>query len=201
MESYIWSRRVTSTTPSEELMRVRKTADMLCTGHASLRDRFARYALGLDVLILATSTWLVALSFVDPKIGARLTPWSMQSQIWVGLLGVITFFLTLVQIKTDLKSRADSHRRTFEMYAEVKREAGYLIAAGSFTDEDYRRVISRYDMASAAGVAIPERDFLAQKRRHKNKVELSKYLDAHPFATLALVRIQFWLRDNMRKAD
>jgi hypothetical protein len=192
---------MTSTTSREELMRVRKTADMLCTGHASLRDRFARYALSLDVLILATSTWLVALSFVDQNIGVRLTPWAVEPQIWVGLLGAITFFLTLVQIKTDWKSRADSHRRTFEMYAEVKREAGYLVAAGAFTDEDYRRVISRYDMASASGVAIPERDFLAQKQRHKSKVELSKYLDAHPFATLALVRFQLWLRDNMRKAN
>jgi hypothetical protein len=78
----------------------------------------------------------------------------------------------------------------------VKREAGYLLAAGDIEETACRRVLSRYDMASAVGVAIPESEFLPQKRRHMTKVALSKHLDTHPSASLFLTRIRFWIRDN-----
>jgi len=83
----------------------------------------------------------------------------LDSQIWVGVLAVATFFLTIVQLKTDWKGRADAHKRTLDVYAEVKREAGYLLAAGNFDETACRRVLARYDMASAVGVAMPEATF------------------------------------------
>ena len=180
----------------DELERIRRVSDLLCTGHAGLRDRFARRALILDILILGLSSWLVAMAFVEPRINVRLTPFGLDSQIWVGALSVATFFLTLVQFKTDWKGRADAHKRTFDIYAEVKREAGYLLASRDTEETACRRVLSRYDMASAVGVAIPEREFLLQKRRHKMKVALSKHLDLYPSASLVLTRIRFWIRDN-----
>lgn len=183
----------------EELERIRRVSDTLCSGHAALRDRYARRALILDVCVLALSSWLVALAFVEPRINLRLTPFALDGQIWVGMLGVATFFLTLVQIKTDWKGRADAHKRTFDIYAEVKREAGYLLAAGDIDQTACQRVLSRYDIASAVGVAMPEGDFLPQKRRHKIKVALSKHLDTHPSASLLLTRMRFWIRDNLSK--
>lgn len=180
-----------------ELDRIRRVSDTLCTGHAGLRDRFARRALILDLGVLGSSSWLVALAFVEPRINVRLTPFGLDSQIWVGVLSVATFFLTLIQFKTDWKGQADAHKRTFDIYAEVKREAGYILAAGDIEEPACRRVLSRYDMASAVGVAIPEREFLPQKRRHKIKVAVSKHLDNHPSASILLTRVHFWLRDNL----
>ena len=126
----------------DEVERVKRISDTWCTGHASLRDRFARRALLLDLLILGLSSWLVALAFVEPRINVRLTPFGWDSQIWIGVLAVATFFLTIVQLKTDWKGRANEHKRTFDIYAEVKREAGYLLAAGSFGDADGRRLLA-----------------------------------------------------------
>jgi hypothetical protein len=182
-----------------ELERIRRVSDLLCTGHAQLRDRFSRLATTLDLLILAASTWLVALAFVEPGIGALLTPFGLNSQLWIGLLAVVTFFLTIVQLKTNWKGRADAHRRTLEIYAEVKREAGYLLAVGDINEADCRRVLARYDLASAVGIALPERDFLPQKRRHLLKVALSKHLDRHPSASIVLTRVRFWIGDNFWK--
>jgi hypothetical protein len=182
-----------------ELERIRRVSDTLCTGHAGLRDRYARRALLLDLGILTLSLWLVAVAFVEPELGARLTPFHWDHQIWIGMLGVLTFLLTIVQLKTDWKARADAHKRTLDIYSEVKREAGYLIATGEFSDDSCRRVLARYDLASAVGIAIPEADFLPQKRRHKLKVALSKHLDGHPGASLTLTRVKFWLRDNFGK--
>jgi hypothetical protein len=181
---------------AEELNRVRRVSDMLCTGHAVLRDRFSRRALVLDIVILASLTWIVALAFVSPTVAARLTPLGWDSMIWLGTLSVGTFFLTLVQLKTDWKSKADAHKRTFGLYAEVKRAAGYLLASDQADDAAYRRVLTGYDMASAVGVEIPESCFLLLKKRHKIKVALSKHLDEHPFASLLLFRLRMWQRDN-----
>jgi hypothetical protein len=65
----------------------------------------------IDIVTLASSTWVVALAFVSPTLAARLTPFHSDSTIWLGTLSAITFFLTLVQLKTDWKSRGDAHAR------------------------------------------------------------------------------------------
>jgi hypothetical protein len=169
---------------------------MLCTGHAVLRDRFSRRALALDILTLAFSTWVVALAFVSHALATRLTPFGWDPTIWLGTLSAGTFFLTLVQLKTDWKSEADAHKRTLDLYAQVKREAGYLLASDQADDAAYRRVLATYDMASAVGVAIPEKKFLPLKRQHRIKIALSKHVDEHPFSSLMLLRFRMWLRDN-----
>ncbi len=183
----------------DELKRIRGVSDTLCTGHAGLRDRFTRRALALDLCIMSLSTWLVALAFVEPRINVRLTPFGLDSQIWVGTLSVAMFFLTIIQFKTDWKGRADAHKRTFDIYAEVKREAGYLLATGEIDEAACRSVLSRYDMASAVGIAIPEGQFLPRKQRHLIKVALSKHLDTHPSASLLITRVRFWIRDNISR--
>jgi hypothetical protein len=183
----------------EEITRIHRVSDMLCTGHAGLRDRYARMALALDLSILALATWLSALAFVAPHINVSLTPFGFDSQLWIGLLSVATLFLAIVQLRTDWKGRSEAHRRTLNSYAEVKREAGYVLANGELDEAACRRVLARYDMASAVGVEMPDRLFLTYKRRHKMKIALSRHLDTHPGASLLLTRLRFWIRDNMQK--
>ena len=180
-----------------ELERIKRVSDSLCTGHAKLRDRFTRWAFWLDLCVIGLSTWIVALVFVEPRVNLKLTPPGWDPQIWIGVISITTFFLTIVQFKTDWKSRADAHNRTLDIYAEVKREAGYVLAAGEFDEVTCRRVLSRYDMASAVGIAIPEKEFLPQKRNHLTKIALSRHLDSHPSASLWMMRMRFWFRDNM----
>src|ERR1700693_3826156 len=95
----------------EDIGRIRSVSDMLCTGHARLRDHYAHRALGLDLSILALSSWLSALAFVAPNINLSLTPFGLNSQLWMGLLSVATLFLAVVQLRTDWKGRSDAHRR------------------------------------------------------------------------------------------
>lgn len=180
----------------QELDRIRRVSDMLCTAHAGMRDKFSRKALALDLCVLGLSTWLVALAFVQPTIATSLSPFGMDEKVWMGLLATGTFFLTLVQLKVDWKGRADAHARTLDLYAEVKRETGYLLASGDLDPQNCRRVLARYDIASAVGIEIPERAFLAQKRRHRVKVAVSKYLDEHPAASIWLTKVWLWWRDN-----
>lgn len=186
---------------NDELTRICRVSDMLCTAHAALRDRYAKFAFALDLLTLGVSTWLVALAFVEPKLNLTLTPFGLDSQIWVGTLGTGVFFLTLIQIKTDWKGRSDAHKRTLDVYAEVKREAGYLLSAGEYDHDACQRVFSRYDMAASVGVPIPESEFLRQKQRHLVKVALSKALDGRPATSLMWLRARLWCRDTFKADD
>ncbi|WP_124082253.1 hypothetical protein [Pigmentiphaga humi] len=182
----------------DELSRICRISDMLCTGHAALRDRYAKFAFALDLLTLGVSTWLVALAFVEPKLNVTLTPFGWDSQIWVGVLGTSVFFLTLIQVKTDWKGRSDAHKRTLNVYTEVKREAGYILSAGEYDRDACQRVFSRYDMAVSVGVPIPESEFLRQKQRHLVKIALSKALDRRPAASLMWLRVRLWLRNTFK---
>ena len=182
-----------------ELERIRRVSDMLCSGHAALRDRYARWATTLDLTILSLTAWLAALAFVAPRVGVSLTPFNLDPQIWTGLLSVAALLFAIVQLKTDWKGRSDAHRRSLDIYAEVKREAGYILAKGYIEERALFGVIERYNMASAVGIGIPESEFLAQKRHHKLKVAMSKYLDDYPGASIFLLKVRFWFRDTFRK--
>jgi hypothetical protein len=185
----------------EELDRIRRVSDMLTTGHADLKERFRRRALFLDISILAISLWLTAIVFVEPHLNFKLTPFKMDPQLWVGLLGVFCFFLSIVQLRVDWKGRADAHKRAYDLYAEVKRECGYLLASeDQVTEEKSRRVQARYDMATEVGVPLPEKEFLPQKRRHLQKIAISKHLDNHPGASVLLLRFKMWWKDNISQS-
>lgn len=189
-------------TLEHEIGRVRRVADMLCTAHAALRDRYSFRAFVLDLLILALSIWLVALAFIEPRIGLMFTPFGLEPLVWAGLLGVFTAILTVFGMRVDWRGRSEAHSRSLETYAQVKREAGFLLTSGRNLDpEACREVLSRNDMASAVSVPIPEADFLGLKRRHLQKLALSRYLDTHPSAWIWWISLQFWIRDNFGKGN
>lgn len=184
-------------TVRSEIERMRRVADQLCTAHAALRDRFANRQFVADVIVLLLAAWTTSMGFVDPRLTSWLTPPHLDPQLWIGMLGSITFGLTLVQFKADWSGRSEAHQRSFTMYAEVKREAGYLLAsAEKMSMRDFQRLADRYDMASDVGTGVPERDFLALKRRHKIKVVVSRLLDEKPGSSLWLVKLKLILRDN-----
>jgi len=181
----------------EEIERIRRVSDQLCTAHAALRDHYSRKALALDLSILLLSAWLTAFAFIDPRFYAWIERLGLDALSCIGFLAVVTFCLTLVQFKTDWKGRSEAHQRSFGMYSEVKREAGYLLASSAdIPSREFQRLAARYDMASDVGTGIPEKEFLALKKRHKVKVEISKLLDHNPGASISLTKLKLFFRDN-----
>lgn len=186
----------------EELERIKRISDMLATGHAHLKEKYDRWALALDITIMAFSLWLTAIAFVDPRLGVRLTPFGLDPQLWVGVLGVFTFLLSIVQLRVDWKRQSDAHRRTCDLYSEVKRECSYLLASEAETiGEDSRRVLARYGIATDIGAAMPEREFLRQKKKHVQKIAISRHLDTHPGTSIFLFRVRMWLNDNLSRSN
>lgn len=185
----------------DEILRIKRVSDQLCSGHSALRDKFNSIALFLDIAILSISAWLVSLSFASDELAAALTPFDFSPKIWIGCLAVFALVLSIIQLKTNWKSKADSHARSNEVYADTKREAGYLITADQFSDEDCDRIFVSYNLANATSIEIPESEFLAQKKRHLRKIELSRHLDKHPHTSLWLYRTKRWILDNFWKGQ
>jgi hypothetical protein len=180
-----------------EVKRIHRVSDMLCSAHASMRDRYSRRALLLDIAILASSTWVLALVFVEPRIGLALTPMHIDPVLWIGLVSIASFFMSIVQVKVDWKGCSDKHVQALRMYAEVKRECSYMLASGhGLIKDECQNILVRYEMAGSLGVEIAEGEFLRQKARHLRKVRISKYLDSHPSASVLFIRVKAWLRDN-----
>ena len=184
-----------------EIQRIARVSDMLCTGHATLRDKFATRALWLDLLILLSSTWLAALAFVSPDTAKSLSPGRLEPMLWIGVLAVFTFALSIVQLKVDWKGRSDAHQRSCHVYAEVKRLAQRLLRDEHAIHKDRcHEVLIRYELATQVGAHVPEKEFLKLKRKHRIKVEISKYLDTHPGASIWLTRVKMFVRDNRKQA-
>lgn len=62
-------------------------------------------------------------------------------------------------------------------------------------------MLARYDLATEVGTQLPEKEFLAQKRNHLQKIEVSKFLDKHPSASILLLTLKFWWRDNCARKE
>src|SRR5260370_14973629 len=103
-----------------ETERVKRVSDMLVTAPSYLREKYNRLSLSLDLSILALSIWLTSVVFIEPKISVKLTPFQLDPQIWVGLLGVFTLFLSILQLRVDWKGTSEEHGHSAESNAKPK---------------------------------------------------------------------------------
>ncbi len=182
----------------QEVERIKRVSDMLVTAHSFLREKWSRRALYLDVAILALTVWLTAVVFIEPRLSLKLTPFHLDPQIWIGILGVFTLFLSVVQLRVYWKGRSEAHGRSATLYAKIKGLCRRLLESNSIlTEDNCQQLFTQYELSAEVGCAVPEPEFLKQKQRHLRKLELSRFLDAHPSASLRLARIRFWWHANV----
>ncbi len=183
-----------------EVERIFRVSDMLVTAHANLREKYGRRALILDLVILGISVWLTAVVFIEPRLSFKLTPFHFDPHVFVGLLGVLTLFLSILQLRVDWKGLSDAHRRAFDLYAEVKNECRYLLSSdGALSRERCQHALATFELSSDVGRQIPEKEFLKQKRKHLQKVEISRYLDTHPGASILLLKIRLCWKGSLNR--
>jgi hypothetical protein len=181
-----------------ELQRIIRVSDQSCTAYGLLRDRNRRKALVLDLSILVISTWLVAMAFVQPSIGELLAPRGLKPEIWIGLLAVLSFALSLVQLQVNWKGRAEAYQRSLVSLSAFVRECK-TVSNGEAAN--IRAALARYRVITDSLEPIPEGQFLTLKKKHKLKVAISRHLDDHPGASLWLLKLRLWIRDNFSYAD
>ncbi|MHC5057063.1 MAG: hypothetical protein ACYTKD_20490 [Planctomycetota bacterium] len=184
----------------EALKRTARVADQMCTAHAVLHDRCYWLALGLDLLLLICAVWLNAMVFVEPAISLRLSPLGIDSKLWLGLLAIAAFFLSVAHVRIGWKSKRNAHAKARAFYASIKTECRHLLSRSKEVDDAcFKSLMDRYAFGGEVLVEIPEARFLSLKKRHKLKVLISRYMDRRPGASLLCLRFRLWWRDTRAK--
>lgn len=156
-----------------EIERIRRVSDMLVSGHSNVSEKFDRYALALDCAILALTVWITSVVFVEPRIGLALTPFRIEPPIWIGLLSILTLFLSVVQLRVEWKRKSNGHKRSAEMYSKAKANCRYLLESNKLiTRDDAKEVLILYDTSGNWGSPMLEKEFLKQKGKHLTKVAI-----------------------------
>ena len=184
----------------EEIKRIRRVSDQMCTMHANLRDMYSRRALVLEIAILSGSLIVVAQVFADPIIAERMDFLSLENRIWLGVFSIVVLISAIIQLIVNWKGQKEAHERAHVFYSVIKLECGRIIAGDELESQDnLRNVINKYNNATNLQIGIPESYFLPLKRRHKIKILISRYLDEHPGVSLIFLKLRLWWRDNRAK--
>lgn len=180
----------------DEIKSIGRKADQACSIHAHLRDHYETKARLLDYGLIACSTYLLGLSFVEPVTGFQLSL-GADPKALIAVLSLFTFFLSVVQFKNDWKIKAQEHADAFSEHAAVKSDCrAVTTGTRAATGPELQRIRDRYNLIAEIGTHIPEKRFVKGKARHLRKVYLSRYLDSHPGALVWLVAAKLFLRDN-----
>lgn len=179
----------------DELKRIRRVSDMMVTAHASLKEKLTLLSLFSDIALFSCSLFLTVIVFADPNFLFKY--FGNNYTFWIGIFSIATFIFSFVAGVLDWKVRAEKHRYAFETYMNLKFIASDLINKVEKNEHaDVERFLERYYALTPTIVSIPERVFLQCKRKHVLKVFISKYLDDHPAASILLLKIKIWFRDN-----
>ena len=171
---------------------------MLVTGHADLRDRYQRWSPLLDLAVSCSFFTANSSCLRQTEITLKLTPYEWIPRIGSGCFGFVPSSCRSYDScglrRVDQTLISDHSTCT----PRSERESGVSQPRKLAHAENCQRVLSRYDLATEVGIVLPEKQFLVQKRNHLRKIELSRQLDKHPSASLLLLKIRLWLRDNRR---
>ncbi len=184
----------------EELKQQAQVVDMMLTMHSILANRYHRRAQVLDILLVAVSTILVALTFLDPQILVHINTRPESARILIGLCSILVFLLSIIALIVDWKGKARQHLEAFKTLNPLKSEWRDLLASYNEYDDRYKAEFSRKSALILGNlVPIPDSQFNRLKARHYRKVMLSKMISANSGSSIIVLRLRLWYRRN-RKA-
>ncbi len=178
-----------TTSLHDEIGRRHRVTDQMMSAHSALRDRYARRALVLDLLILTLSAVLCALVFAPQALSDSLGISKVAAGVLAGWASVGVFVLAILQLRIGWKETGAVHGNATAVLAETKAQLGMLRRNTIAGAEELSRALDAATLRAQGLVAIPEGSFLELKASHLQKVLLSRVLDRYPFANRTLLRL------------
>jgi hypothetical protein len=175
---------------AREFRRKRRVLDQTITGHALLRDLYERRAVFLTLLILALSIAATATAFLAGDETVRIAGIRARTQVWVGLLTALIFFLSLVDLRVDWRQRSGAHGEAVRRLARLKGIFGGVSIVDDVVDATGVDLDFEYESAMEQVPLIPEKWFLRAKAKHLRKVAASQLLSSHPGAPSWLMKLR-----------
>jgi hypothetical protein len=175
---------------AQEFWRKERVLDQSITGHAFLRDLYERRALLLTLLILALSIAATATAFLAGDTPVTIVGIRARTQVWVGLLTSLIFFLSLVDLRVDWRQRAGAHGEAVRRLGRVKAIFRGVTIVDDEVDATGVDLDFEYESAMDQVPPIPEKWFLRAKAKHLRKVAASQLLSSHPGAPAWLMKLR-----------
>lgn len=162
--------------------------DQTLSGHAYLRDRYKRSALGADLLLFASSIGLCAMVFIDADSLAKIGISPLEARWIIGLCSLTNFFISIVVLRVDWKERSEKYRQSCVTLGGLKAACRTLIKQETATPEECDKLGGECAAGLSCVPEIPEKLFPKLKAHHLRKVALSKLVDANPGAPVWILR-------------
>jgi hypothetical protein len=137
------------------------------------------------------------MAFVAPEIAKHFVFFGLSSTLMIGFLAVFTFILSLLQLRTDWKYRAERHEQASKAYLAAKMEMREALLRSPVIEPECERILRNFRSIGERVAAIPERQFNRLKKGHLQKVRMSQALNEYPGRNLLLMRVGFWFADNI----
>lgn len=180
--------------PETEPERQRRLVDMQASMQAALRDRYNVLGVTLLCIVLCGAAFAVAFAFAagDGDEKTTLLGTSADRATWLGLLSVVIFALTLVELVVDLRGKAKERAGAVRALAALQ---GDYRAADLADPVEAERLGARYAAVTDAMPSIPERQFVRLKAAHLRKIELSTIVSCNPGIRPIHARWILWRRN------
>jgi hypothetical protein len=129
--------------------------------------------------LLIASVVATAFAFAGGAVRVSIAGIHAERSTWLGWFAVFAFSLTLIDLVVDRRGAAGAHGDAVRQLAALKSQYRTPPAPGHEVQE-CQRLAERYQTVMDALPPIPERLFCTLKARHLRKVEISRYISAHP---------------------
>ncbi len=167
----------------DRVLRQRRLVDQAMSMHAALRDRAAQTSTTITVVLLCASAAGTAFAFAGDNQAVQLLGLQASRSTWLGVLSVVVFCGTLVELVTDRRGAARRHDAAVRLLSDLMSAHREAPVDGDWA-EVQARLTERYDQVTDRIPPIPESRFNKLKSQHLRKVEISKLLSEHPGITV-----------------
>ena len=167
------------------------TIDLMINSHALLRDKYKFLALILNIGLLVVSVFICAFVFVDVQLFSQIGLDPQKSKIFLGVLSVICFGLSLIEYRIDLKGKSSLHSDAANRLADLKAQFrdSYSKFKGS-SELENKILFQKYNETMDRIIKIPESQFVKLKSKYHYKKILSKMINDYPSTPIILLKIK-----------
>jgi hypothetical protein len=185
----------------DELKRQKKVLNMMITMHSILRDRYKRYDLIANILLLVSAVMINTLVFASDELFSFLSWNPSKSKIAIGIFSSITFTLSIVYLLVNWKEKMKNHGEAVVQLSILLHECRGIedISEGQEKNLLFTSFSQKYSQITNILIKIPDSKFNYLKSRHCRKLELSRLIDNSPGSPLIFLKARMFFNSFKSK--
>lgn len=179
--------RAVSEIVCRESERQSRVIDQMISMHSVLGNRYRKRHKYFTIILIVISVILATLAFGMSTTQYTLLGIQAQRTSWLGVLTLAIALLTVVGQIVDFQGKGQAHVDAARRLASLK--SNYRNSAMAGLRVEVQEQLTRvYDVVMSGLPPIPDNQFNQLKAAHLKKVAISKYLSAHPGASVRQAR-------------